>query len=328
MITLITGAPGAGKTAALVDMLTGLSAGRDLFVNNVTDLKIPHTNLEDPHQWMTVVPDGAVIVLDEVQDVWRARGPGVKVPADITALETHRHRGLDFYIITQGPNLIDANVRALVGRHVHLRDIGILGRWWYEWPECSDQCRNNWKVAPIKKRYKLPKRIFDKYKSSSFHIKPVRAIPRTLVVFVLAIFLGIYLIYKGYESVKAKTAPPKPPSSPQNSQPGLSAPLGQALQRVSAPDERVDFVPRISGRPWTAPAYDALRVVVKMPIITGAVCVDDDCTCYHKKRVVDMVSKDCQEWVKTNPFSPYENDGAPVADSQTVADRAPPDPAK
>lgn len=150
MITLITGAPGTGKSAALVSLLKELSKGRTIYVNGIPDLKIDHQELEDPTKWIDDVPDGSIIVIDEVQRIWRPRGPGQKVPPDIAALETHRHRGIDFYIVTQGPRLVDTNVRALVGRHVHLRDLGFLGRWWYEWPECADNCSTGWKNAPLK----------------------------------------------------------------------------------------------------------------------------------------------------------------------------------
>lgn len=187
MITLLTGAPGTGKTAALVDLLRTIGADRPLFVFGLNGLKLAHVPLEDPTKWMEEVPDGAAIVIDEVQQVWRPRGPGKAVPDHIAALETHRHRGLDFFLTTQGPNLLDSNVRALVGRHIHLRDLGWLGRWWYEWPECADQCRTGWRSAPIKKRYKLPKHIFDSYTSASIHIKPVRSFPTALVVAVAAL---------------------------------------------------------------------------------------------------------------------------------------------
>lgn len=222
MITLITGAPGAGKSAALVSLLLELSKERQIYVNGIPDLKIPHLPLENPASWPDTVPDGSIIVIDEVQNAWRPRGPGTKVPPDVQALETHRHRGLDFYIITQGPNLVDTNVRALVGRHIHLRDVGVLGRWWYEWPECADNCRTAWKNAPLKKRYKLPKKAFDLYKSSSLHVKPLRSFPMILIVLAIALIgfvVGSYMIYSSIQSKVAPSAPlpnssPKPGATP------------------------------------------------------------------------------------------------------------------
>src|SRR4030067_873930 len=52
----------------------------------------------------------------------------------VAALETHRHGGFDIWLISQHAGLIDANVRKLIGRHIHLRE-GLLGRYLYEWAE-------------------------------------------------------------------------------------------------------------------------------------------------------------------------------------------------
>lgn len=319
MLTLITGAPGAGKSAALVDMLSTVAKGRQLYVNGIPDLKIEHEELAEPEKWIDLVPDGSVIVIDEVQRVWRPRGPGVKVPDHVAKLETHRHRGLDFYIITQGPNLVDSNVRALVGRHVHLRDVGLLGRWWYEWPECADNCRTAWKNAPIKKRYRLPKHIFGQYKSASVHIKPIRSVPWMLAVAAGALLAVGVLSWVAYRSLSARLAPPAPVPAVAPAVAGLqvqgAAPApGPVVQ--PPPDERVDFLPRLSDRPWTAPAYDGLRKVVSMPLITGAMCINDLCKCYAgAARLLDVSSDACRQWAVDRPFNPYA-----VADG-TAGDR-------
>lgn len=329
MITLITGAPGTGKTAALVKLLEELAQGRALFVNGIPDLKINHVPLDKPDEWMTTVPDGCAVVIDEVQNVWRPRGPGSKVPDHVAALETHRHRGLDFFIITQGPNLVDSNVRALVGRHVHLRDLGVLGRWWYEWPECADNCRTGWRNAPIKKRYKLPKAIFDKYKSASLHVKPIRSFPMALVILALAVTGTGAAAWIGYSRLVARGSPSQAgslggPARPASA-PGMQASVGgRPLPRVA--DERIDFLPRISGRPWTSPAYDDLRQVVAVPHITGAMCVGDDCRCYAgDRRLLDVGPKECRDWADTRPFNPYlsAETGPAIGQPQARSDQNP-----
>lgn len=312
MITLITGAPGSGKSAALVSMLEDLGKGRQLYVNGIPDLKIDHEVLDEPEKWPELVPDGAVVIIDEVQRVWRPRGPGQKVPDHVAMLETHRHRGLDFYVITQGPNLVDSNVRALVGRHVHLRDLGILGRWWYEWPETADNCRTAWKNAPIKKRYRLPKHIFGQYKSASIHVKPVRSVPWMLVVMAAAV-LGVGgLSWLAYGQITARMNPKGQQvasASPAMHVPGPvnSATSAAQVAPVSqVPDERVDFIPRISDRPWTAPAYDHLRQVVQMPVIAGGVCMGTRCACVAGDGTrLDVSDKACADWIKSRPFNPY-----------------------
>lgn len=305
MITLLTGAPGTGKTAALVSLLAEFQKNRTIFVNGIPDLAIDHQELEDPTKWHETVPDGCIIVIDEVQRIWRPRGPGQKVPPDIAALETHRHRGIDFYVVTQGPRLVDSNVRALVGRHIHLRDIGFLGRWWYEWPECSDQCATSWKQAPIKKRYRLPKAIFTQYKSASVHIKPVRSFPWVVVVMLMALLITAGLAWKSYTSINAKLSPVKPETVALNA-PGQ---IGHTSVDSAAPPpyDITAFIPRVSGKPESAPAYDFIRAVTAMPTIIGGMCMKGVCKCFTQQ-ITDsgLTSSECKDWLANRPFDPYK----------------------
>jgi zona occludens toxin len=308
MITLITGAPGTGKSAALVSLLKELSKGRAIYCNGIPDLKIDHQELKDPNDWHNEVPDGSIIVIDEVQRVWRPRGPGQKVPPDIAALETHRHRGIDFYIVTQGPRLVDSNVRALIGRHVHLRDIGVLGRYWYEWPECNDQCATAWKNAPIKKRYRLPKAIFSEYKSATEHIKPIRSFPTMLVVMVLALIVTAGLAYRTWGTIAAKINPASvAPTFGTTAPPGQLAPSTQpAPVTPTFIDDRIAWIPRVSDRPESAPAYDTIRQVINMPLVAGGVCFKGECKCVTQQGTDAGLSHAlCKSWIDNPRFDPY-----------------------
>jgi len=303
MLTLFTGAPGAGKTAALVDLLSSLPPGRPIYVDGLEGLTLPHESI-DAHRWHTDLPDGAIMVIDEVQRVWRPRGPGQKVPDDVAALETHRHRGIDIYMTTQAPQLLDTNVRRLIGRHVHIRDTGITGRWWYEWPECNDSL--SWKSCTNKHRYKLPKHIFDKYKSASLHTKSPRKIP--LMVYVgaltaIALVVVSIMVYR----ILHRNDPVKVLSNPQ-AVTGLSnassiSPPGRGARPI---DDRIDWIPRTSNKPESAPAYEHLRVVVAMPRVTGGFCINESCHCHTQQGTDSGLSNDeCLRWVKNRPFDPY-----------------------
>jgi len=268
VITLITGAPGSGKSAALVKLLSELSAGRACYVDGVPDLRVPHVVMSEPHQWMRDVPDGSAVVIDEVQRVWRPAGPGSKVPPDIEALETHRHRGLDFYLVTQHPKLLHANVRALVGRHIHLREIGVMGRWWYEWPEAVNP--ESWKTAPIKQRYKLPRAVFSQYKSASLHVKPIRKIPPALIVAGVAI-LGLgFLAKQVYGRISETVSPVVAKAAP--------APAG------SLP------------RPAPRPTVQIEAVVPPAPVLVGCIHLADRCECISEAGAsVDVELKLCHQ---------------------------------
>lgn len=311
MITLITGAPGAGKSAALVEMIRTLYKDRQCFVSGIPDFQLPHIALDDPTKWPTEVPDGALVVIDEVQRIWRPVGPTAKVTDDIAMLETHRHRGLDFLLVTQQPGLIRTNVRALVGRHVHLRDLGILGRWWYEWPECCNQL--TYKSAPIRKRYALPKKAFSLYKSATLHVKPERSIPPALIVAFVCVLgataLGIYTYRTVSSKVKGVTeshppllfdTQPHPPSPASNSS-------HNPPQALTARTIQADFTPRIRSRPETAPAYDHLRVVSSMPLVTGGFILGKVVYCHTDQGTKAPISDDdCRAWLANPPHNPYK----------------------
>lgn len=317
MITLITGVPGSGKTAAAVDLIVKEYKDRPLYVDGLDGLKIEHETI-DVLDWPGNVPDGALVVVDEVQRRWRPRGVGSKVPPSVAALETHRHHGLDFIIITQSPKLVDSNVRGLVGRHVHIRDTGFLGRWAYEWPETNIDL--TYRSCQNKRRYVLPRKVFDLYKSASMHVKPIRKLPP--MVYMAGLFLVCLVVlgafaYRSYGKLSAPSVAAAAPAAPAF--PSLSAspdsvpPVVQSIT-LGPPDERVDFVPRLGGRPWTAPAYDAVRVVVRMPHVAGAICSGERCVCVSDAgERLDLSDSQCREWLDLARFNPYREPPKPAA---------------
>lgn len=302
MLTLVTGAPGTGKTAAIVDLLHTIGKDRPLFVHGLDGLQLPHVELKDPTKWMDEVPDGAAVIIDEVQTIWRPRGPGVKVPDHVAALETHRHRGLDFFMTTQGPNLVDANVRALIGRHIHLRELGVLGRMWYEWPECADNCRTGFRGAPIRKRYKLPRHVFKDYKSASIHVKPIRSFPMALVVAIASISIVVYMAWGWYGKLQDKMR--GGPPAAQTIAPNVSAkevPKTDALerQRAALSGQQATQTPGAGVSPTNADArpVGANPGLAPPPAVAFAGCVHvkGHCECFDTRgAIVEARSAECK----------------------------------
>jgi len=308
MITVFTGTPGAGKTAALVDMLSKMGGDRPLFVDGLDGLTLPHT-VVDANDWHNQLPDGAILVIDEVQRVWRPRGPGSKVPQSVAELETHRHRGIDVFVTTQSPRLLDSNVRALVGRHVHIRDVGVLGRHWYEWPEINDAMQ--WKGCVNRHRFTLPKKAFALYKSSSLHTVPVRGFPRVLIIGVFALLAFLVLGYGVYRIMQ------KVKSGNMVGSPEVVAPAGEPVQNgmVRSPGREVvaydvtQFIPRVSNRPESAPAFDHLRVVTVMRRLSIGFCVGSVCECRDNQGIVlDIPYAACKQFIDKGRFDPYRVD--------------------
>lgn len=306
MITLFTGMPGAGKTVSLVDLLSKLDGTRPIYVDGLEGLTLPHT-VVDASNWHNELPDGAILVIDEVQRVWRPRGAGAKVPDAVSALETHRHRGIDIYLTTQAPRLLDSNVRGLVGRHVHIRDTGVLGRHWYEWPETNDAML--WKSCVTKHRISLPKKSFDLYKSASIHTVPIRSTPNALYFGALALVAFLVLAYFVYGIIKRPAAPPVLPAALSAVMaPGLALPVVASARDLPPKfiDDRTAFIPRFSPKPESAPAYDHLRLIEVMPVVRTGFCQGEICRCFTDQFTDPGISPaDCRRFVEHPPFDHY-----------------------
>jgi zona occludens toxin len=316
MITLITGAPGSGKTAYVVGELLKVT-GRPIYVHGIPDLTLAHEPagpLEEWHQW---APDGALIVADEVQSVWRPRPAGSKVSEAVAALETHRHRGIDFFLITQHPTLVDQNVRRLVSRHAHIVSRW-RGRFMYEWPECqTDVARHGSATVTA---YTLPKQAFGAYKSAEIHTKVKRRIPPSVYALGAAAVVAVVLGFTAWNRVQAHMGEGGPADVAEDHELLPAGATVPALAGAGDPagGDVLDFRPRLAGRPETAPAYDELRQVKAFPRIAGcALSERKGCECYTQQAtrypVPDQV---CREIVEGNVFDPY-------ADPQPVAPPAP-----
>lgn len=306
MITIITGTPGAGKTALAVSMLTEVT-GRPIYVDGIPELQIPH-EVCDGQKWHEL-PDGALIVIDEAQRVFRPRSQGSQVPEYVAQLETHRHRGIDIWLVTQHPTLLDANVRKLCNRHVHLRAMW-SGRRLYEWSEVADPSSRSERETSASRKYKLPKKVFGLYKSASLHTKQPRRIPVWAFVIAFAIVAVPALGWRLYQSINSRFEPAEASVSATTSR-ELGQPVPTGVGSRAAPAALVgvtvaEFEPRLAGRPETAPLYDVVREVKSMPVIAGCVASRTRCSCYSEQGTdVGLTGEQCRAWLENPPFNPY-----------------------
>ncbi len=337
MITLITGTPGAGKTAWTVQELTRLPSQRKIYVHGIPDLKVAHEPVfctselcehcrsfdlqqmqeegkviylvEDWPYWAT---DGSLIVLDEVQRVWRPTNSASALPEEIAALETHRHKGLDFWLISQGPHLFHSNVRLLVGRHIHLV-ANWRGRTEYEFPECRQNVTS--RGDAVIRPYKLPKQIFKLYKSASLHTKLNKRKPLSFYVLCFCALVLAIIGYRIYNRINefsnpgqaiqpaATDNPPAVGVTPATATLGAGAGGASAVQPMSKPP---DFTPAVPGHPETAPAYAALLKVTAVPVLAGCISTKTSCKCYtHQGTPYPVTWEQCHEHMRNLHFNPY-----------------------
>jgi hypothetical protein len=310
MLTLITGVPGAGKTLYTLGLAEKYRAeGRTVWHNGINGLALPWEVLDPSKSWEQV-PDGAVVVLDEAQQIWRVRPQGSKVPPDVAALETHRHRGIDILLTTQAPGLIDTNVRKLVGCHYHLtRKYGREKVGVYRWESCQSSPDGlSVQNLAFKEMWSFPKEHFSWYQSATAHTHK-KQFPYVLVAKLAgaAVVVGVsvagafWLLGKpAREAAEVVQAEAVPVPFGQ----GEAGPMKVAETRGDPWQPELRQA-RYSGLPATAKYYDSFfHKPASAPIIAG--CAELmiapgplRCDCFTDQGAkVDVTISQCQHWLR------------------------------
>lgn len=335
MLYLYTGVPGAGKTLYAVSNLVKRKdfKERPIFVDGIKDLdhdKINYFDIPDGETiqtWPKWAPPGAIIVIDECQRVFRPRPSGSKVPDYVSELETHRHRGLDFILITQHPRLIDVHLRGLIEHHTHLSKTNLGIRRKLEWTTGGAKdpdSRANIREALVSV-YKLDKSVFGLYKSAEIHTKIKTSKSKLLLLFPLALCLIGYGIWSFTSFWTKFSEEPKKEEvkavSNEVTTKSASEPVSQGqylpAKTASEPEppkpylSEEDYQPRIEGMPHTAPIYDSLNKAVKtMPYPVACVKNGNRCTCYTDQAtpIKEMNKSQCLDYVENGIYNPYKTE--------------------
>lgn len=341
-LTLVTGATGSGKTAWVVAELAGQTE-RPVFVMGIPELTLPHEPCPPVAEWVRFEPDpddpalrmpyftfpaGSIVVLDEAQRVFRPRASGAKVPPEVAAFETRRHVGVDFVMVTQHPTLLDANVRKLVNRHIHIHST-FAGRFALEWVGLGEPDERGSRELAARTRYKPAKKVFGLYKSAEVHTKVARRLPWQM--FALALLLPALLAggWYAYGRVAAKGQPIASETA------GKTTKTAEGVRGGERSEERpvvttaayVDsYRPRVEGLVHTAPVYDGLTKPVDVPVPVGCIKSEKRCQCYDQRgNPYDTTADICGQLVKRYMFVDFvrpERDRA-EAGGRVATDRQP-----
>ena len=337
MLYLYTGVPGAGKTLYAVSNLVKRKDFKDrpIFVDGIRDLdhdKINYFDIpegESIQTWPKWAPPGAIIVVDECQRIFRPRPSGSKVPDYVAELETHRHRGLDFILITQHPRLIDINLRSLIEHHTHLSKTNLGIRRKLEWTTGGakdPESRTNIKEALVSV-YKLDKSVYGLYKSAEVQTKIRTKKSKLLMLFPLALCLIGYGIWsfsgfwgrfegeapstdKTTEVNKTTESAPTTTQTPQETATGRYETQTVQAEQPKPHISEDEYKPRIENRPETAPIYDGMnKSVTVMPWPSACVKSEKGCNCYTDQgtKIKEIDKKTCISYIKDGlPFNPYK----------------------
>jgi len=303
VLTLITGVPGAGKTLYALNLVKARAEkeGRTVYQSGIADCTLSWETLDDPAAWEKV-PDGSLVLIDEAQRAFRPRGVGSVVPPHVAALETHRHRGLDIVLTTQHPNLVDANVRRLVGQHFHVvRRFGAQRAVIYEWPSAHEIGKGSLDDA-LRHEFRYPVGAFAWYKSAELHTHKRHVPFRVIFLFLAPLIIGglcwaAYESLRGYWDASRKSEGPELlVTAPGKGSPGAAAAPGGTV-RGAAPgggtvgEYLAAYKPRVEGLSYTAPVYDEITKPTRAPVPVACVSSGDRCECYSQDATVLAVDR-------------------------------------
>lgn len=316
MITLITGQPGAGKTLYTLWSVKQLAEkeNREVYYDGIPDLTLPWNALENPEEWFNL-PDGAIIVIDECQRVFRPRGNGSKVPQYVSEFETHRHKGYDIFLITQHPMLIDSNVRRLCGCHIHVkRAFGANSANIHEFTEVRENVDKQ-RLDSSRKFWRYPKEVFSYYKSSSLHTHKFNPPFRLIMLVVLPFLLIALIAYSIYWFKNQHNSPPEVAtnlSAEKNNKKLVEN--NQKNKTNSSPEVKEFFksrVPENNDFPESSPRYAENLGVVAIPTVVGCMKNSNDCFCYTQQSTRILVSPAfCNAYFNLGKFRDYSMDGS------------------
>ncbi|GHD60772.1 zonular occludens toxin domain-containing protein [Jeongeupia chitinilytica] len=331
MIIMTTGLPGAGKTLRMVQEVKAQAEkeNRPVFyagLEILDEVYLPWTKLDNEAEWFNC-PKGAIIVIDECQRLFRPRANGSAVPKCVSELETHRHMGVDLWITTQHPLLIDGNVRRLVGRHFHVnRTFNMRRAVVHEWNKCRDNCDKSTKDS-VRHDWSYPKVLFGKYKSTELDTYKARIPMKFWLFCLLPIALAVlgFMAYRWFANFDHKFAPGSTPTAE------ASAPQshGKAISSASRDDRRnehrtleqwvQDQQPRIAGLPHTAPEYDDLTKPQSVPAPQACVSSAKGCKCYTDQGTPVQMDKDmCENIVRNGIYLPWKPGQQPMQNTTTT----------
>lgn len=302
MLTLVTGTPGAGKTLLTVWELCrnvpgsfleadspvvshgvsyekGDRVPRHLF-SNIKGLLVEHTHIAaaDLESWQTWAQAGDVIVFDEVQEVWRPRGLGVKVPPEIAAIETHRHMGVDFVLVTQHPMLMDPNIRRLVNQHFHVRRITGRTAMVYEWDHCENPGQTK---GAIGTRVFFHKRaMYALFKSAQLHTKPKARMPAVAFVGLAALAALGYFGPEAYQRITGRFAKAAGLESPSAVVPGSAQDRANKIADALVSPPAVAGPARVPVAP--SPLPGGVGGQGQAAVLAGCVKLNTRCSCFNQ----------------------------------------------
>lgn len=278
------------------------------FVRSLYDLLDDKNNVD----WRKA-PDGSIIVIDEIQLVEPFKQTKNKDDPIIQDLTIHRHRGFDFYFITQSANLLHVQLKDLIGLHWH-----ITVPWgWVSKVYQYGSYRQNPNAVSIKMsaersfNFSPPVRLFKLYKSTTINTHQKRIPYKPIILFLSFILVAVVVFVWAVSGSKDSTLisgmtgkqkdatsivnnPLKVPSASTDAPQAKPLQVPTAANDALPPVQTVDNASSVSAsrvfNPLTGDFYDEPLLAPVNAMMMGSDCIAFN---INGNRLNHISSKDC-----------------------------------
>lgn len=303
-ITLQTGLPGSAKTLRLLTIVKqrAETENRQVYYHGINNLQLSWILLDDPKQWFTL-PDGAIIFIDECQDLFPVHDAKLASQEYVLQLAKHRHKGYDIYLVTQHPMNIHAFIRRLIDKHCHnIRAFGMQASNVHEWNRVIDYPEKQKKDSQSS-IFKFPAEAFKYYKSAEVHTIQ-RKIPKRIIWLLLIPFLLAGLGYVAYTKLNPQHTRDLIEGNKPSEQQNL---LTQQTKILPKQDYFEAHTARISDFPASAPIYDEITKPTTAPLPSACVLFKNKCQCYSQQATKLQTSDNvCRQIVAGGYFQDFD----------------------
>lgn len=291
--------------------------------------------------WRTL-PDGSYVVIDEIQNIPIFSSESRSVDPIVKELTIHRHRGFDIIGITQFPDLVHKNFRALTGHHRHLvNSFGLKRSTQYEWStvKLDPNAFKNKATAEIKSTFTFPKDLYKYYRSATAHTHKRRLPWRFILIMLFALTCCVTLFtctFSNDNNMIKKIATggknePAPKNINNSSSP--STDINQTSSSLPTTDDDADTSsasdPAVSDLPAS---YDASDPFAYSPNFTpepvnhrafsGCFCSKKSCAAYDNQgtKIREINSKVCKDLMHDSSNRPFDYFNARALPEKTNTD--------
>lgn len=333
MLHLITGQNGAGKSLRAIQLMYKRhSEGMEVYAYGFRGLRAPFVkHFDDPRRWREL-PSNSVLFVDEAQNVWRSRAGGRPVPPEVLDLETHRHQGIDIYLITQSPMYLDSHLRPLFSSHEHLISYDSSSARLFRFTECYEDVKSpSLRNKAQFEVWKYPTAHYGDYDSAEVHTAKAKVPWRHRISRLLFVLAGLMIVgsvvwfFWGPDSSKPASRSTNQGQGAAKSSGGLFGGFsgisgGGPTQRYANTQEYMQaHTPRIAQMPWSMPALDGREVKAepRLYCMSSGEGVDRTCTCLTEQGTKWQIHiEQCAQMARWGPaYNPYKEPAQVASES-------------